>query len=442
MLNSYLSFYCEYFLIKTSPIIIDTFSNITFYFILFYLFLFVIIIIYTISFYPNSFLFILLFLFPILFIFIYAFDLFLLAFMLETLSISMYFLIALSDNFYKRSIEIIFKYFFVGAIATFLLLFGISILYGHLGSTSYMYIKKSLILNYSEFITFPPLLSISISSILISFMVKLGVFPFNWWVSDVYMGMSYIILLIYNTVIKPAIFIAFLKISYYLFFDLFEVQLYVYICCLGSIIYGCICSINQLTIKRFMAFTGINNLGWLFLGLSCGSIEGISSSLMYLFIYVIMNFIFWFTLLRLSLINKELVYFSDLNNIFKYNPLLGFCLILNIFSMSGIPPIGGFFAKYCLLVSAINSGMYFLVFISLFFSVISCFYYLKFIKVMFFDFSYIFYNYNFLYTYKINLGFNVLILLFIYILIFLGLIISFFYTNFIILSLFCISPLF
>jgi NADH:ubiquinone oxidoreductase subunit 2 (subunit N) len=148
------------------------------YFMFFFIYLINFIFFYF-RFYLSAFYVIYILLFPVLILFLFCFDLFLLVFMLETLSISLYFLIILSNNNNSKSIETVFKYFFIGAISTFLLLMGISLIYGHIGTTSFIYIKYFFLTNFFNFVKLPFLFSLAIIFILISFFLKLGVFPFN-----------------------------------------------------------------------------------------------------------------------------------------------------------------------------------------------------------------------------------------------------------------------
>lgn len=411
------------------------------YFMFFFIYLINFIFFYF-RFYLSAFYVIYILLFPVLTLFLFCFDLFLLVFMLETLSISLYFLIILSSNNNSKSIETVFKYFFIGAISTFLLLMSISLIYGHIGTTSFIYIKYFFLTNFLSLVKLPFLLSSAIIFILIAFFLKLGVFPFNWWVPDVYEGMNYNMLLFYNTIIKVSIFLVFIKTVIYLFIYLVEVQYIIYLGSVGSLIYGCFGSINQLNIKRFMAFTGINNMGWLLMGLSCGTIEGLASTFIYLFIYTIMNTIFFIILLRISVLDRPFYYFSDMNYLSKFDPLSAILLLIVLCSMGGFPPFGGFFAKYCLVFAAINSGLYSLVFFSLLVSAISGYYYLKLIKSIFFDSSNRFKSFNLIKKIEINLFLEIILLILIYILLSFGFIVSEVYNIFLIYSLDYFAPLF
>lgn len=254
--------------------------------------------------------------------------------------------------------------------------------------------------------------------------------------------MSYPILLFYNTVIKVSLFSILIKITHYLFIGLFPINYLLYLGCVGSLVYGGLAAINQLNIKRFIAFTAINNLGWLLIGLCCGSVEGLTGTLIYLFVYTIINFVFFFLLLNIEFLNRSLIFFSDLTDLYKVDSFFSFSLLVVIFSMAGFPPFGGFFAKYCLIFAAVNSNLYSLVFLAMIIGCISGFYYLKLIKSIFFTSVIIFKKFNFFFFNNIYIIFYVVLFIFVYFLLILGFFLSSFYTNFLILSYYCLTPLF
>jgi NADH:ubiquinone oxidoreductase subunit 2 (subunit N) len=178
------------------------------------------------------------------------------------------------------------------------------------------------------------------------------------------------------------------------------------------------------------------------MGLSCGTLEGLASTFIYLFIYTVMNAIFFILLIRISLLNRHFYYFSDMNHLCKFEPLSAILLLIVLCSMGGFPPFGGFFAKYCLIFAAINSGLYSLVFFSLLVSAISGYYYLKLIKAIFFDYSNKFKGFNLIKKKHVNFFLDVLLLILINILLSFGLIVSEVYNILIIYSLDYFAPFF
>lgn len=379
--------------------------------------------------------------FFLLVVFLVSFDLFLLVFVFESLSITLYFLIMMCRVKNNNSIETVIKYFFIGAFSTFLLLVGISIIFGHFGTTSFFFIKRLLILNYFNYAKMPMLLVLSISFLLLGFFFKLGIFPFNFWVADVYEGMSFSILLFYNTTIKVSIFSIVIKMTHYLFAGFFPIQFILYFSCVGSLVYGCVAAIEQDNIKRFMAFTATNNFGWLLLGLCCGTVEGLAATLLFLFIYTIINFLFFFIILNIENYERSLIFFSDLSDLFKIDSLYATSLLVVVFSMAGFPPFSGFFVKYCLVFAAINSNLYSLVFLALTTSCVSGYYYLRVLKSLFFvsytsvDFNFYFFCYN-------NLFFYVFLFVLIYFLVIIGFFLNQIYGFFLLLSYKIVTPLF
>ena len=374
-------------------------------------------------------------------IFLLSFDLFLLVFVFESLSITTYFLIMFSRVKNNNSIEAVVKYFFIGAFSTFFLLVGVSLIFGHFGTTSFLFIKKLLILNCYNFSKMPLLLIVSVCFLVIGFFFKLGIFPFNFWVADVYEGMSFSILLFYNTIIKVSMFSIVIKLTHYLFVGIFPIFFILYVSCVGSLVYGCIAAIRQHNIKRFMAFTATNNFGWLLLGLCCGTVEGLAGTLIYLLVYTIINFLFFFIFLNIENYGRSLVFFSDVSDLNKIDSLYAISLIILIFSMAGFPPFSGFFVKYCLVFAAINSNLYSLVLISLVTSCVSGYYYLILFKFIFFE-SNFFSDFNFFYFCYNNIYIYIFLFILIYFLIILGLFLNQIFGFFLILAYNVLTPLF
>jgi NADH-quinone oxidoreductase subunit N len=152
-------------------------------------------------------------------------------------------------------------------------------------------------------------------------------------------------------------------------------------------IYGCLTAVNELKIKRFIAYTSINQIGFLIIGITCNSFAGFQSSLIYLLIYIIMNVVFLIIFLNTYnfKIFKELKYFSEFKYLKFTNTTQIFYFTAVIFSMAGIPPFAGFFGKFFLLLEAFNSTLYSVVIVALVTSLISAYYYIRIIKITFFE---------------------------------------------------------
>lgn len=154
-------------------------------------------------------------------------------------------------------------------------------------------------------------------------------------------------------------------------------------------IVGCFGALKQQKIKRLMAYASINQIGYIFMGLSCGTLEGVQSALIYLFIYIVMLLIFFGVFLNIqsSCFTGTILYVSELNSLYKNDPICALVLFVVFLSMAGIPPLGGFLGKYYLFLATVHSALYLLTFIGLLVSVISIFYYLRLIRSAIFEAS-------------------------------------------------------
>ena len=154
---------------------------------------------------------------------------------------------------------------------------------------------------------------------------------------------------------------------------------------IASMVFGAIAAIGQNNLKRLIAYSSIGHMGYALAGLSTGSNEGIQSSIVYMSIYLVMNLAFFSCLLMLK---RNDVYYEtvdDLSGLSKNHPILSLSLLATLFSLAGIPPLAGFFAKFYIFKAVIEQSMYFLAIVGLLSTVIAAFYYLKIIKVIYFD---------------------------------------------------------
>jgi len=222
----------------------------------------------------------------------------------------------------------------------------------------------------------------------IAFFFKVSAFPCFMWSPDVYEGVWTPITAYFSIVVKCAVFGFFLRIFSYVFSSIIVIWQPIFIIAgIGSIVVGCLGAILQRRIKRFLAYTSINQVGFLLLGISMCDIHGISSSILFLIIYLIMNIIFFSLVLNVRhfTVNVQLVYLNDLYSLAQYNLFFGNIWVWTIFSMAGVPPLAGFFTKLFILSSVLNQSFYWIVIITLIFSTISSYYYLNFIKYILFE---------------------------------------------------------
>ena len=306
---------------------------------------------------------------------------------IEGLSLQIYGLAIL--NFTSISIEIVLKYFLLGSLASSILLYGISLLYGLYGTLNFFVLKNCFFKIYLlDFFLNSDLCKISIFFILFGLLFKLGLFPLHFWVPSVYSNSPNIIIIFFNTIIKVVLFIFTLNLFIITFFYfLYSLKLYFIISCIGSMLIGALGGFRELKIKNFISYTSINQIGFLMIGLVCYSECSIFNCLYYLFIYIILligflNFVFN---IQQLFTQQLLIYFNDLNFFYKNNLLISLIFSSYIVSFAGIPPFSGFFGKLVIYNSIINSNMFLLLIIIMFLNLISLYYYIKILKIIWFE---------------------------------------------------------
>lgn len=285
------------------------------------------------------------------------------------------------------SIEAGLKYFILGSIASGFILYGSSIIYAIIGSLNFNHIF--LILSNINFIENTNLLlslSYGFIFILIGLVFKLGAAPFHFWLPDVYEGAPNNISSFFAIVPK----IAFIGILIRLFFDVFShisyfFELFFYIISFFSMLIGALSALQQKKIKRLLAYSSISHVGFILIGFTSNMLNNIPFILLYIIIYIITSINLWTAYLSININHKPIKYLTDLSNIYTINTLLAFIIILNIFSLAGIPPLAGFFSKFFIFLSAIKNNYFSIVFFGIFISILSSFYYLKIIKIIYFE---------------------------------------------------------
>lgn len=283
------------------------------------------------------------------------------------------------------------KYFVLGALSSGLLLFGCSLVYGFTGTTNYQQLFQvfSTIERTTTFEISNAIL-VGILFILAGVLFKLSVAPFHFWSPDVYEGAPTSVTAFFSIVPKIAILSLLIRLFSYVFYNLLlPWQEILIVCSILSMVVGTLGAIWQKKIKRLLAYSSIGHIGYVLVSVSSGSVEGIYASLFYVTIYVIMTISTFAILLsiRSQKCLSKIKYVDDLAGLFVSNPQLAFSFAVVMFSMCGIPPLAGFFSKMFVFISAINMGMYFLAIVGVMTSVIASFYYLRMIKLMFFDSS-------------------------------------------------------
>ena len=297
---------------------------------------------------------------------------------LELQSLALYVLATFNRDQLKSS-EAGLKYFVLSALSSGLLLYGCSLIYGFTGTTNFNLIANQL--DTSQYgLTF------GIVFILVGLAFKISAVPFHMWAPDVYEGSPTSVTLFFTMVPKVAALTVFIRFLYVPFLNLIDQwQMILIFLSIASMIFGAIAAIGQQNLKRLIAYSSIGHIGYTLAGLATGTNEGIQSSIIYITIYIIMNLGLFSCLLMMK--RNEIYYESieDLSGLSKNHPLMSISLLVILFSLAGIPPLAGFFAKFYIFKSVLEQSMYFLAIVGLLSTVIAAFYYLRIIKIIYFD---------------------------------------------------------
>ena len=297
---------------------------------------------------------------------------------LELQSLALYVLATFNRDQLKSS-EAGLKYFVLSALSSGLLLYGCSLIYGFSGSTNFDIISYQL--NSNEYA-----LTFGIVFILVGLAFKISAVPFHMWAPDVYEGSPTSVTLFFTIVPKIAALTVFIRFLYVPFLNLIDQwQIIIIFLSIASMLFGAIAAIGQKNIKRLIAYSSISHIGYTLAGLTTGSNDGIQSSIIYITIYVIMNLALFSCLLMLKRNNKYYENIEDLSGLSRNHPLLSLSFLIILFSLAGIPPLAGFFAKFYVFMAVLEQSMYFLAIVGLLSTVIAAFYYLRIIKIIYFD---------------------------------------------------------
>ena len=297
---------------------------------------------------------------------------------LELQSLALYVLASFNrDNL--LSTESGLKYFVLSALSSGLLLYGCSLTYGFSESTNF----DQILINSTEFnygTTF------GIVFILVGLAFKISAVPFHMWAPDVYQGSPTSVTLFFAILPKIAALSVFIKFLYTPFANMNDQwQTIIVFISIASMILGAVAAIGQKNLKRLIAYSSISHMGYALAGLATVSNQGIQSSITYISIYLVMNLAFFSCLFMLKRNDKYYENIEDLSGLSKKHPILSFSLLIVLFSLAGIPPLAGFFAKFYVFLAVIEQSMYFLAIVGLLATVVAAFYYLRIIKIIYFD---------------------------------------------------------
>ena len=300
---------------------------------------------------------------------------------LELMSLSVYALVALDrDN--VRATEAAMKYFVLGALASGLLLYGMSMIYGMTGSLNIAEINITLINSQK----IHAVLILGLVFVVAGLAFKLGAVPFQMWVPDVYEGSPTAITIIISTITKLAAFAFVIRMLVQGLQTLItDWQQMLMIMAVLSIIVGNVTAIAQTNLKRLLAYSTISHIGFMLFGLMSGTMNGFVYATFYLVSYVLMTLAGFGMILLLSRKGFEAEQLEDFKGLNQRSPWHAFLMLIVMFSMAGIPPTLGFYAKFTVLQAAVQAGYLWLVVFAVLMAVIGAFYYLRVIKLMYFD---------------------------------------------------------
>jgi NADH-quinone oxidoreductase subunit N len=300
---------------------------------------------------------------------------------LELLSLSLYAMVALHRDS-PLATEAAMKYFILGALASGLLLYGMSMIYGATGTLDVNRVSNAIYHGVPNKL----LLSLGLVFIVSGLAFKLGAVPFHMWVPDVYHGAPTAMTMLIGTAPKLAAFAFVMRILVQglqpLMVDWSGMLI---ILAVLSMFVGNISAIAQTNLKRMLAYSTIAHMGFMLLGVLSGEVDGYSSAMFYAVVYVIMSLGGFGMIMLLSRAGFESDKLDDFKGLNQRSPWLAFIMLLLMFSMAGVPPTVGFYAKFAVLSAALNTGHTSLVIVAVILSLIGAFYYLRIVKLMYFD---------------------------------------------------------
>jgi len=300
---------------------------------------------------------------------------------LELLSLSLYAMVALQRDS-AIATEAAMKYFVLGALASGLLLYGMSMLYGATGSLELGVISDAI----NQGVPNKALLAFGLVFIVSGLAFKLGVVPFHMWVPDVYHGAPTAMTLLIGSVPKLAAFAFTVRILVEGLQGLeHDWSSMLIILAIASMALGNLAAIAQTNLKRMFAYSTITHMGFMLLGLISGGIEGYGSAMFYTVVYMMMSLGAFGMIMLLSRAGFEADTLNDFKGLNQRSPWLAFIMMLLMLSMAGIPPTVGFYAKFSVLNAIVQTGHTWLAIVAVLFSLIGAFYYLRIIKLMYFD---------------------------------------------------------
>ena len=300
---------------------------------------------------------------------------------LELQSLALYVLAAFARDD-LRSSEAGLKYFVLSGLASGLLLYGISLVYGFSGTMDFQALHGALMTPAAA----PPGLIIGIVFVLVGLAFKVSAVPFHMWTPDVYEGAPTPITVFFTTGPKVAAMALLLRVMGTSFAELVPAwQSLIVLMSIASMVLGALAAIGQRNIKRLMAYSSIGHMGYALIGLAVGSSDGVRGVLVYMTVYVLMTAGTFACIMAMKRGGRPVEQISDLSGLATNDPGLAMAFSVFMFSLAGIPLMAGFFAKLYIFLAAVKGGLWTLAIIGVLTSVVGAFYYIRIIKVMYFD---------------------------------------------------------
>jgi NADH-quinone oxidoreductase subunit N len=297
---------------------------------------------------------------------------------LELMSLALY-VVAAIDRDSERSTEAGLKYFVLGALSSGMLLYGASLIYGFTGTVSFAGIAKAA--NHASIG-----LVFGLVFLFAGFCFKISAVPFHMWTPDVYEGAPTPITAFFAAAPKVAGIAIFVRTTMVAFPGIMtQWQQIVVFVAIASMALGAFAAIGQRNIKRLMAYSSIGHMGFALVGLAAGTQDGVQGVLVYMAIYLAMTLGTFACILSMRRDGRMVEQISDLAGLARTKPTMAFFLAMLLFSLAGIPPLAGFFAKFYVFLAAIKAGLFTLAVIGVVTSVVGAYYYLAIVKVMYFD---------------------------------------------------------
>jgi NADH-quinone oxidoreductase subunit N len=299
---------------------------------------------------------------------------------LELLSLSLY-VIAAFDRDNPRSAEAGLKYFVLGALASGLLLYGASLVYGFAGTTNFDRLADALTGGHAGMG-----LVVGLVFVLAGLCFKISAVPFHMWTPDVYEGAPTPVTAFFATAPKVAGIALLMRVLVGPFGDMAaQWQQVIWVASIGSMALGAFAALGQRNIKRLMAYSSIGHVGYALMGLTVATDAGFRGVLVYMAIYLVMNLGTFAVLVAMRRQGRALEQVEDLAGLGRTDPAMALWMAIFMFSMAGVPPMAGFFGKLYVFLAAVQEGFWVLAVVGVLTSVVGAYYYLRIIKVMYFD---------------------------------------------------------